>query len=474
MFHTLRRRLILSHSLPLLVIIPIMGIALVYVLETQVLLTEIAEELTGDARLIAELSRVQSDLWDDPDQAEAFVSILSRYLTARIMLLDSAGRLLASSDPADSPREGQPIDHLALAQVLAGEIAVHRTYSRQLHVEVVDVLAPVFGPEQQVVGVIRLSHRLATIQEQFLRLRYVIVGVLLGGAAVGIALGWVLAMNLERPLARVTQAVDGLARGEKLIPLAERGPEEIQLLLRAVNTLVERLRSLEQARQHLLANLVHELGRPLGALLAAIHALLDGADEDAALRRELLTGMVEELGRLRRLLDDLAHLHDQVLGTLELDLQLTTLSDWLSRLLVTWRERAQRKGIHWHADIPATSPTLKIDPDRLAQVVGNLLSNAIKYTPSGGTVSVTTGIEREAVWIRVSDTGPGIAPEEQAQIFTPLYRGRQSGRFPQGMGLGLSIANDLVVAHSGRLTVDSTPGRGSHFTLWLPRSPDPR
>jgi len=118
--------------------------------------------------------------------------------------------------------------------------------------------------------------------------------------------------------------------------------------------------------------------------------------------------------------------------------------------------------------IPAELPIMEIDPDRLAQAVSNLLSNAIEYTPAGGRVSVEVGVEDSTVWIQVADTGPGIEPEEQARIFTPFYRGRSAGRFPQGMGLGLTIARDLVIAHGGRLDLDSKPGQGSRFSIWLP------
>jgi signal transduction histidine kinase len=118
-------------------------------------------------------------------------------------------------------------------------------------------------------------------------------------------------------------------------------------------------------------------------------------------------------------------------------------------------------------------PALEVDPDRLGQALGNLLSNAVKYTPSGGRVSVQAGVEPKAVWIRVSDSGCGISPEEQARIFEPLYRSQADRRFPQGMGLGLSIARDLAMAHGGRLDLESEPGRGSQFTLWIPRDPQP-
>jgi two-component system sensor histidine kinase BaeS len=472
--NTLRTRLILSHLLPTLVITPVMGLALVYVLETQVLLVNVSRELAEQATLVAEMAKERSDIWYDPAQAGAFVARMSPRLTARVMLLDSRGYLLASSDLGDARGLDRPLKLPGLASALAGETYVRVDYSRVLYAEVADALVPVTGPDQQVLGVVRLTHQLAGIYESFLRLRYFIVGVLLVGLLLGVALGWMLALNMGRPLRQMTRVVHGIASGQQLTRLPERGPEEIRMLLRAVNSLVERLNGLEQARRQLLANLVHELGRPLGALRSAVQALLGAADQDTALRQELLLGMDQEISRLQRLLDDLARLHDQVLGTLELDRQPTVLVDWLLHVLLPWRIAAQEKGLKWEAVVPADLPVLKIDPDRLAQAVSNLLSNAIKYTPAGGRVSVDVGVVDSAVSIQVTDTGPGIEPEEQARIFTPFFRGRSAGRFPQGMGLGLTIAYDLVIAHGGRLELDSTPGQGSRFTIQLPGSLDER
>lgn len=472
--NTLRARLILSHLLPTLVIIPLMGLALVYVLETQVLLVNLSDELVGQAVLVAAMANEQSGIWHDPEEAGTFVARMRPRMTARVMLLDSRGYLLASSDPADSEGTGQPLGLPGLDNALAGETDVRLDYRQVLYAEVADVLVPVVGPDQQVVGIVRLTHQLANIYQRFLRLRYLILSVLVAGLVLGAAVGWALALNLERPLQQVTQAVYGLVSGRRSARLSERGPQEMRLLLRAVNTLVERLGALEQARRQLLANLVHELGRPLGALRSAIQAMLGGADQDMAMRQELLVGMDEEIGRLQRLLDDLVRLHDQVLGTLELDRQPIALTDWLPHVLAPWREAARSKGLNWEAAIPADLPMMEIDPDRLAQALSNLISNAIKYTSPGGTVSVGAGAEDDALWIQVGDTGAGIDPEEQAHIFTSFYRGRSAGRFPQGMGLGLTIARDLVLAHGGRLEVDSIPGQGSRFTIWIPLSADKR
>lgn len=468
MLDTLRNRLILSHVLPLMLIIPIVGVALVYTLERRVLLVNLSRELEAQAVLSAEAANDFPGIWRDQVEAQAFVDRFGPRLTARLMLLTPDGNLLASSDPADSGRLGQVLEPFDRADVLDGKVSVYTAYSRQQDAEIAQVLVPVTDAQQQMMGVIRLSRRLTTFNEWFLRLRYLIVGILAVGLVLGSSAGLILALTMERPLRQVTEAISSLTSGRKLTPLPEQGPAEMRMLVRAFNSLVDRLHSLEEARRQLLANVVHELRRPLGALYPAVEALLGGAHQEPGLRQDLLEGMARQIKRLERVLDDLARLHDRVLGTLELNYQSVALSPWLTQLLAPWREAACRKNLHWQVTVPADLPTVEADPDRLGQALGNLLSNAIKYTPPGGSVTIKANMANGMTRIQVEDTGPGIAEDEQHRLFTPFYRGRAGGRFPQGMGLGLTIARDLVTAHGGRLEVTSRPREGSSFTISLP------
>ena len=464
---TLRSRLILSHILPLLLVIPIVGFALVYILETQVLVASLSDELAEDAALTADLARDEPAIWSDAAEAHRFVTFFSVRSQSNIMLFDAQGNLLAASEPGYSAQLGQPFELPDLASALLGEQQVYVGRTQQVQAEIVQVLVPVMGPDRQVMGVVRMSQHLSDMQNQLVRLRWLIAAVLAVEFLLAVILGLVLALSLGRSLQRVTDAICGVANGREWTTLPVEGPEEIRNLLSAFNRLIERLRLLEDSRRRLLANLVHELGRPLGAMQSGIQALLSGAEDDPELRHELLEGMDTQIQRLRPLLDSLTDLHGQVLGTLELHRQAVDLGDWLRRSVAPWRQVAHNKGLHWSAKFPASLPVLEIDPDRMAQALGNLLSNAIKYTPEG-TVSVEASMVDDGVVIAVADTGIGIAPSEQEQIFEPLYRSRRDRRFPQGMGLGLSIARDLVVAHGGHLKVESSSEQGSRFTIWLP------
>ena len=183
--------------------------------------------------------------------------------------------------------------------------------------------------------------------------------------------------------------------------------------------------------------------------------------------------MDQQIERMQPLLEDLTQLHGQLLGSLELNCQPTPLTPWMEKIFTLWREAALQKELQWRADIRLGLPTVNIDTNQMSRAIGNLLSNAVKFTPSGGTITLAAGADPEeespGVWISVSDNGPGVAPADQERIFEPFKRGEAANRFPQGMGLGLAIARDIVHAHGGEIDLTSAPGEGATFTIRLPK-----
>lgn len=464
---SLRTRLIVSHVGLAVVLIVVLGVLLVFVLESQVILVNLSTQLNRQAALLVEMAKDYPQIWAEQAAAEAFVKRFDRPLTSQLMLLDAGGRVLASSDANDRQLLGQTLAHPELARVQAGQISSRTDYSQDLQAEIADIMIPAFDEGGEVQGMVRLTHQLSTTQERFQRLRLFIGRILALGLLLGVALAFLLAWQLEKPIERLTRALYRLASGEEPTAMPVQGPTELRLLAKGFNNLVERLRILRVARRQLIANLVHEMGRPLGALRLANQALLEGADEEPALRRQLLQGTEAELKTLQLLLDDLVAYYEQAGDEQLLDIQSTDLGDWLSTLAAPWAQAAQAKELRWQTHIPPDLPRVAIDPERLGQALGNLIENAIKYTPPGGEVTLTAGLQDDEAWIRISDTGRGIPPSDQAHVFKPFYRSRGSARMPEGMGLGLTISKNLVEAHGGRLVFTSQPGSGTQFTIFL-------
>ncbi len=402
--------------------------------------------------------------------ARAFVDRMNPLFPGRLMLLDGRGVLLASSDPADAGLTGQTLTLPNLPMALQGQNTVRTLYSRDRQAEVADVLVPWRGADGSVQAVIRITDTLSTAQQRFDQLRTWIAIVLAIGMLLGAILGLLLALTVERPLLRLTHAVEAFPQDQAAMP-SVAGPAEVRVLVQAFQRMGARIRSLEEGRHLLLTNIIHELGRPLGAMQAAARALLDGAAEEPALRDTLLRGIHGEIRRMELLLDELAGLRSLTAGPAPLHRQPVALDAWLDELLAPWQQAALAAGLAWRAELAPGLPVVSIDPERLGQALGNLLSNAIKYTPAPGTVTVTVTSE-DAHWLfRVTDTGSGIPVAEQERIFEPFYRTPPERHYPQGLGLGLTIARNLIRAHGGELTLDSCPGMGACFTAQLPRTP---
>jgi signal transduction histidine kinase len=463
---SLRSQLILSHLLPLIIVLPLLGLIFVIIVESQVLLANVADDLRRTALAVAAQAAAEPIVWQDEAQAQAFVAQFRENLQREVIFLQPDGSLFASQSASNAP-ELLPLTAAELAVLRTGQPLMKSQYNVSLSDLRAEALAPVIDAQRVVVGIVRVTDRLGGVYQSFQRIRHLEIAALLGALVVAIALAWALSGRIDRRLQGVTQAVEQVADGQAPGLTPQAAPREFRGVLRAVQSLSDRLKSSEETRRRLLANLVHELGRPLAALQAAIHALQQGAAQDEVLRADLLRGMDDQVERLKPLLDNLASLHKQTIGPAELQREPIELSEWLPQVLITWQAAAQARGVQWQIAVPADLPIISIDPRQIAQALGNLAANAIQYTPAGGRIAIAAGREADRVWIAVEDTGSGIAPEEATRIFEPFYRGARGQRFPQGMGLGLAIARDIARAHGGDITLQSEVGRGSRFTIEL-------
>jgi signal transduction histidine kinase len=209
-------------------------------------------------------------------------------------------------------------------------------------------------------------------------------------------------------------------------------------------------------------------GRSVGASHLATQVLLQGAADDPQLRQDLLMGIDDQLRNMSLVLDNLVQFNVLRRGALVLDLKPINLQRWLPPLLAKWRTMAVRQGLDWREQLVSSSMPVRVDADRLAQVMSNLLSNATQYTPENGTVIVISGTTATDAWIRIDNSGPGLTADERPRVFEPFFASASQGTFPKGVGLGLTVAEWLVRALNGRLEFESDVGQGCSFTVWLP------
>jgi two-component system phosphate regulon sensor histidine kinase PhoR len=227
------------------------------------------------------------------------------------------------------------------------------------------------------------------------------------------------------------------------------------------------VRRLDSMRRDFISNVSHELRTPLAGIRAAAETLHEGALEDAAAAREFLGHIQRETDRLTQMVEELLELSRIESGAAPLRFAQLDASALVRAAAERFRQQAERAGLSISAEAPDEPVTVIGDEERLERALGNLIANAIKFTPPGGSVTVSAEAVEDAVFVRVRDTGIGIAPEQAARVFERFYKA-DKGR-GDGTGLGLAIVKHIVRAHEGSVSVESHPGRGSLFTMRLPR-----
>ncbi|RLT44750.1 MAG: HAMP domain-containing protein [Chloroflexi bacterium] len=477
MLSSLRFRLALSHFIPILVLVPLFSLALIYLLETRVALVNVANEMAVQAQLVARLTQSNWQAWKDPSQSQPLMTRLQVLVPAQIYVVDSQGRLLVASGVAATTQDVPvlSLNEELLRKALAGHASQQVRSGASFQANGVDVVVPVLNDRQEVVGAIQLSQGLGQTGSRLTLVRWLVwatagIGMLLAGL-----LGFLLSRSLNRPLEQLTTAARSIRFDQKPAPVAESGPGEVRLLAHTFNGMAERLYELEQGRRRLLRSIVHELGRPLGAIKAAAHVLGQNNSSSGEVVAELAEGIDEQVDQLRLLLDDLTLLAQSEMQELALDMKQTDVGSLVQSECHRNEGKLRAKEITLSCQIAAGLPHLLVDPVRISQILGNLLDNAYKYTPTGGRVVVSAaqegGGDDAPVVVRVRDTGPGIDPADRKNIFQFFYRAPNQTRIQEGMGIGLALARRLAEAHGGTLTVaegDGSGAEGAEFVLRLP------
>jgi signal transduction histidine kinase len=307
--------------------------------------------------------------------------------------------------------------------------------------------------------------------------RNLFIGVGAGSVALALLLGFVLSWSLIGPIQRTEARLAEIAAGDFTKHVEVPNRDELGTLAMNLNRMNDELRrlyeELEAVSRHkseFLANMSHELRTPLNAIIGFSELLQQQLVGEL---NEQQLGYVDDVldaGRhLLSLINEILDLAKVEAGKMELDLADVSLRSTLESGLTMNAERASRAGVALGLTLDPDEITVRADERKLRQVVFNLLSNAVKFTPADGRVDVSASITDGVVEVAVTDTGPGIAPQDQELIFEEFRQAHaDSGNRHDGTGLGLPLSRKFIELHGGRLWVESVPGTGSTFRFTLP------
>ena len=317
-----------------------------------------------------------------------------------------------------------------------------------------------------------LESRLEASRQQLAR--QVVAAIVL---AVVMAVGF--GIWFTRPLKRLENAIVALGENRLDDTIDIKGPADLALLGQRLNWLRLRLAELDADKSRFLRHISHELKTPLASLREGVSLLEDGvAGTLSQDQREIALILKHNTSLLQRQIEDLLHFNTAAFEARQLHRVPTDLLALVQAQ--TDAQQLQWRALNLTVTVSGDAPVIAIDAEKLGTAVANLLSNAIRYSPQGGTIAFTLHTDDHLVVLDVQDDGPGVADADRDRIFEPFYRGERQpsmregsgARRQEGSGIGLSIVNEYVAAHGGRILhmAPSADQRGAHFRLELPNA----
>ena len=305
----------------------------------------------------------------------------------------------------------------------------------------------------------------------------VVLGVAFGGVLFALILGYSISASLVDPVKQMNRRFQEIAHENFSGRLEIPNRDELGNLANALNDMSSELgrlyREIQAASRHkseFLANMSHELRTPLNAIIGFSQVLDERVFGELNEKQSEYINDIHESGtHLLSLINDILDLSKVEAGHMELNPKKFDVRVALDNALTLVKERSLRHGLTLEVDLDSGLGNIVADERKLKQILLNLLTNAIKFTPEGGTISISAGIEENILNIAIRDTGIGISPEDQKLIFEEFRQASgKDGQIKEGTGLGLTLTKRFVEMHGGEMSVKSEAGEGSIFRFSLP------
>ncbi|MBW8010899.1 MAG: HAMP domain-containing histidine kinase [Chloroflexi bacterium] len=458
MFKTLRSRLWLTYALVIGVVLGVVGLAIFVYLFRNPPSVRFAR-----ARLAEAASEIRSNRWplDQPDRLVEPFRQFSETSGVRLILLAADGSTVIDSAGEENPQiPGLRLNTFGSNQFPIQEFRddngkrwLYTGFTSQAGYSLVLAM-------QRPRGVL-----LSVLADELFR-------PLFQAGLLAMLLSLVFAFLISRwvaaPLQRMAAAARVMEAGEHR-SIKIDGPYEVRSLARAFNEMTSQMHASQKSQRDFVANVSHELKTPLTSIQGFAQAILDGTAENPETLQQAARVIYDESGRMHRMVVDLLDLARLDAGTANMQRAALDLSELLFGVTRKFTPQSQEAKVDLRTEIESL-PGFIGDGDRLAQVFTNLIDNALKHTPPGGRVTVAARQVGDQVEVSVEDTGSGIQADELSRIFERFYQLDKSrrGGTERSIGLGLTIAREIIHSHGGEIYAQSEPGKGSNFVVRMP------
>ncbi|MMZ54175.1 Alkaline phosphatase synthesis sensor protein PhoR [compost metagenome] len=381
-----------------------------------------------------------------------------------ILILDNSGKKMGESDGVsrlsstylESIKNHGKIDH---GPVIASDWKNQSYFVVQTHITV----------DKEIVGKIIMFSPTNPVRKAVAILRGTFIGVAIIALFISAALIFIASNKVVQPLLRIIRITQFISDGKHDWDLKIKGSDEIAQLSHAIKQMSNNIQYYKNQRNQFLADISHELRTPLTYIKGYTEVLLKDLVQKQEDKKKYLTLLFTQSVQLQRLVQDLFELANLEQGAFTFEFRQISIEKVILNSLSLMEDSIKEKGIHLECSLSPVPLYVMGDEQRLQQVMINLLENAKKYSSGNGSIKIVTFKEDQDCVIEVIDTGNGIPEKDLPYIWERLYRVEKSrSRMTGGAGLGLAISKEIITLHHGKISVQSTEGRGTTFKINIP------
>ncbi|GIP32798.1 ATP-binding protein [Paenibacillus sp. J2TS4] len=423
--------------------------------------------LTNQAELSASFFHRYLTADDLDNHSDRLLDSFAQNSAAQVQIIDSSGRLL--QDSAGVPSGMILIEYPDVQEALSGNTGKWRGRLPSTHEAVLAVAYPL-QVNEAAVGAVRFMTSLSETDQAVKQISTIFIFAGIAVVVIVTVLSVLLSSTITRSVTELKLAAEQMAEGNWEARARKRYKDELGTLADTLNMMAAKLAHNEQLKNDFITSVSHELRTPLTSIKGWAFTLKANQGKDKALLDEGLEIVEMESDRLSQMVEellDLSRLNSGRISLLIAPLHLPKLLRYIGKQLAP---RAARQGVALEVRADDSLPVIQADENRLKQVLINVIDNSLKFTDSQGSITIQARRAEDRVTITVKDTGAGIAQHELAHVMRKFYKGNHQ---VAGSGLGLSISEQIIGLHGGRLLIDSRAGEGTKVEIVLPIRSDP-
>ena len=437
--------------------------------------------LTSDVQAIDLAKQLQSILFEEESNGQKY--LYTRDDTYFALFMDDTSRFDQCMDtlslmPLDTHKERLLSNAKRRHMSIAAAIVADRNSGFQSGSDTLlakgttwaDSFTPIHSTVADFIRLNQLSigRSMQSVEATTHRSQNIAFGITICTMLIAVMAAFIITRTITRPIRVLIHGVQQIGQG-KFIPIQVSSNDEVALLAQAINEMSAQLNRINELKEEMMHHIAHELRTPLATMLTAHYLLTEHSRESLTPEQHrLLTVLRNGIDKLTTFSHDFLDLSKIEAGMMEYQFERTDLAEFIRPFVDNAALTASPKSINVKLQTRPV-PDVMIDREKFEQVVNNLLSNAIKYTDAGGNITVSVASFDGGVRLSVQDTGIGIAAEDLPKVFTKFYRVRTGSRSgPKGTGVGLALVKSVAEGHGGSVSVTSTVGSGSTFSIEIP------